>query len=259
MGELKTVGWVNSFDGIAVLKPNPHVGENQGRTRDCIPSNNSNHVSPQDYLNSHIEPESTSESIGDLKSASHTCRAGVDCEEDGISPMALAIVFCEYLEKSISEHALDIKDKTIIELGAGTGLVGMVTALLGGNVIITDREMALEQLQQNIDDNVMPDDITGQIKVKELCWGKHLDQFPTFDIILGADIIYIQETFPDLLKTLLHLSHCRTRILLSCKIRYKKDSNFIESLKVYFTVSEIFYDLTRDVRIYEAIKKYEHS
>ena len=38
-----------------------------------------------------------------------------------------AIVLCEYL----TQHQQAVKDRRVLELGAGTGLVGMVAALAG--------------------------------------------------------------------------------------------------------------------------------
>ncbi|XP_077997737.1 protein N-lysine methyltransferase METTL21A-like [Glandiceps talaboti] len=172
-----------------------------------------------------------------------------------------AIVLCDYLEKSVKKSKLNLSNQRLIELGAGTGLVGMVAALLGADVIVTDRQMALKQLQENINRNLKPTGDSSEIRinVQELDWGQNLEDYAEpFDIILGADIIYIKETFPDLLKTLIHLSDCKTLVLLSCRIRYEKDSDFIESLKDHFSVTKIFYDAATDVRIYKVIKQCEN-
>ncbi|PIK59406.1 hypothetical protein BSL78_03708 [Apostichopus japonicus] len=50
-----------------------------------------------------------------------------------------AIVLTEYLERQVSDGRLVMKDKRIIELGAGTGLVSMASAILGGNTTSTER------------------------------------------------------------------------------------------------------------------------
>lgn len=42
-----------------------------------------------------------------------------------------AIVLTEYLERQVSAGRLVMKDKKIIELGAGTGLVSMASAIFG--------------------------------------------------------------------------------------------------------------------------------
>ena len=38
----------------------------------------------------------------------------------------------KYLEKNLSD--IPLKDKSIIELGSGTGLVGIAVGILGGNL-----------------------------------------------------------------------------------------------------------------------------
>uniref|UniRef100_A4IHN8 EEF1A lysine methyltransferase 3 n=1 Tax=Xenopus tropicalis TaxID=8364 RepID=A4IHN8_XENTR len=45
-----------------------------------------------------------------------------------------ALFLCGYFE----EQKLDFKGKKVIELGAGTGIVGILVSLLGGHVTLTD-------------------------------------------------------------------------------------------------------------------------
>ena len=82
---------------------------------------------------------------------------------------------------------------------------------------VTDRQLALQGLKENVDMNTEQMDTT--IRVQELDWAKDLKNYTEkYDLILGADIIYIEETFQDLLKTFQHLSSCNSQVLLSCKI-----------------------------------------
>ncbi|XP_044523430.1 protein N-lysine methyltransferase METTL21A [Gracilinanus agilis] len=166
--------------------------------------------------------------------------------------LAQAIVLCTYLEMG----TLNLQGRSVVELGAGTGLVGIVAALLGAHVTITDRKIALEFLQSNVQAN-LPHDIRPNVVVKELTWGQNLESFSPgeFDLILGADIIYLEETFLDLLETLEHLCGERSLILLSCRIRYERDQNFLKMLGEHFAVSEVHYDLEKDVHIYKAHRK----
>lgn len=91
--------------------------------------------------------------------------------------------------------------------------------------------------------------------VKVLEWGQDLHKFSEpFDIILGADIIYIEDTFQDLLQTLLHLSNEDTLILLSCRIRYERDNNFLDMMKEKFQVEHVLHDSERGIEIYSAKK-----
>ncbi|KAJ8396331.1 hypothetical protein AAFF_G00019080 [Aldrovandia affinis] len=163
-----------------------------------------------------------------------------------------AVVLCMYLELG----QIELRGKGAIELGAGTGLVGIVAALLGAKVTITDREPAMELLRVNVRDNIPPEQ-QGAVVVSELTWGEGLERYPAggYDIILGADIVYLVETFPALLRTLEHLSSDRTVVLLACRIRYDRDVAFLDMLRQSFTVEEVHYEAQRDIHIYKAVKR----
>ncbi|XP_077874029.1 protein N-lysine methyltransferase METTL21A isoform X2 [Ictidomys tridecemlineatus] len=126
----------------------------------------------------------------------------------------------------------------------------------GAHVTITDRKVALEFLKSNVQAN-LPPHIQPKAVVKELTWGHNLGNFSPgeFDLILGADIIYLEETFTDLLQTLEHLSSNHSVILLACRIRYERDNNFLAMLEKRFTVSKAHYDPEKDVHIYKAQKR----
>lgn len=163
-----------------------------------------------------------------------------------------AVVLSAYLEMG----AVELQGHTALELGAGTGLVGIVAALLGAHVTITDRKVALDFLKANVEAN-LPPDIQPRAVIKELTWGQNLGLFPPgeWDLILGADIVYLEETFEDLLRTLEHLSGLHSVILLACRIRYERDQAFLAMLGQPFTVTEVYYDPERDVHIYRAQKR----
>ncbi|NXH69772.1 MT21A methyltransferase, partial [Hydrobates tethys] len=200
--------------------------------------------------------------------ASRTIRLKQDWRRLGV---AAAVVLCAYLEMG----GVDVRDRSVIELGAGTGLLGIVATLLGellmfnrtkkpawlrplyskccARVTITDRAAALEFLESNVQAN-LPSELRPRAVVKELTWGKDLGNFPpgAFDFILGADIVYLEETFAELLQTLEHLCSEHTVILLSCRIRYERDHKFLKMLRGPFSVYEVHYDSSKDVHIYKA-------
>ncbi|XP_044934593.1 protein N-lysine methyltransferase METTL21A isoform X2 [Mustela putorius furo] len=169
--------------------------------------------------------------------ASHTIQIRQDWRQLGVAAVVwdAAVVLCTYLEMG----AVELRGCSAVELGAGTGLVGIVAALLGAHVTITDRKVALEFLKSNVQAN-LPPHIQPNAVVKELTWGQNLGSYSPgeFDLILGADIIYLEETFADLLQTLEHLSSKRSVILLACRIRYERDNNFLAMLERQFTLLE---------------------
>ncbi|XP_015261429.1 PREDICTED: protein N-lysine methyltransferase METTL21A [Gekko japonicus] len=183
--------------------------------------------------------------------ANHTIQIKQNWKQFGVAAVVwdAAVVLCTYLEMG----DVDLRGRSVIELGAGTGLLGIVAALLGAQVTITDREAALAFLKSNVQAN-LPTDLQPRAEVKELTWGQNLASFSTgeYDFILGADIVYLEETFADLLQTLDHLSADHTVILLSCRLRYERDQNFLTMLKGIFSVREVHYDPGNDIHIFKA-------
>ncbi|KAM6307931.1 EEF1A lysine methyltransferase 3 [Podargus strigoides] len=125
-----------------------------------------------------------------------------------------ALFLCRFLE----EQRFDFRGQTVIELGAGTGIVGIVAALLGGDVTITDQPAALDQIQENIRLN-FPEGGGPQARV--LVWGEDEGAFPRggYSVILGSDIVYHRPAFSPLLGTLRHLCGPHTVALLCAKMR----------------------------------------
>nr|CCA16944.1 conserved unknown protein putative [Albugo laibachii Nc14] len=118
--------------------------------------------------------------------------------------------------------------KRIVELGSGTGIVGLTCAACfqPSHVILTDLPSQLDSLRNNVIRN--QEQISG-VSVAELEWGnaEHIDAvcarmdvdlstgkpFPV-DVILGTDVAYIEEAYEPLTSTLDHLAHQQTLILL---------------------------------------------
>ena len=95
------------------------------------------------------------------------------------------------------------------------------------------------------------------LTVLPLTWGQDVSSefHPPYDVILAADVVYIEDTFTQLLKSLDDLSDPNTTILLSCKYRYERDSQFLDLLRVKF-MSDIVWS-QGSLTIYH-IKKKDH-
>ncbi|XP_051869542.1 EEF1A lysine methyltransferase 3-like [Pristis pectinata] len=125
------------------------------------------------------------------------------------------ISLCQYFEK----EDVTFTGKKVIELGSGTGIVGILAALLGGHVTITDKPDTLKQINSNISINV-PFACRHRLKVRPLTWGEDQTKFPTdYDFILGSDIVYSSVCYPALLETLRYLCNQGTTIYLSSELR----------------------------------------
>lgn len=122
-----------------------------------------------------------------------------------------SIVLAKYLEYRYPT----LERKSIIEIGSGTGIVGLTSGILGGNVILTDLHYCLPNLQQTIDKNIYA--LKGRTKVQELNWEKLPTGAPTeffnqqqpqsfpsypFSLIVGADVVWVPELIEPLVQTL---------------------------------------------------------
>lgn len=91
--------------------------------------------------------------------------------------------------------------------------------------------------------------------IRGLTWGENLEKFSKYDIILGADIVYIEETFNALIKTFKHLSTPESIIFLASKIRYDRDLQFFSMMRDDFFVQEVLHDNRTNIKIFKATIK----
>jgi len=115
---------------------------------------------------------------------------------------------------------------------------------------LTDRPIALPVLRQNVDRNAVP-----QVQVVELTWGDEENLEPIgrpYDIVIGADIVYIEDTFADLLGTVDRVSDDNTTVVLSCRLRYERDRAFLEMFRKRFRV-RLLHE-SGDVKVFGARK-----
>ncbi|XDV52276.1 hypothetical protein PO909_021027 [Leuciscus waleckii] len=163
-----------------------------------------------------------------------------------------ALHLCQFFEK----ESLDLSGKRIIELGAGTGLVGIVAARLGAQVTITDLSLALAQIESNVECNTP---LSGWPSVAPavlpLSWGRDHDSFSSsWEFVLGADIVYMPETFPLLLDTLAHLSKDGAVVLLASPMRREHGAQdfYNTVLPQMFKVELVQRDPESNINIYKA-------
>eukprot|EP00929_Paragymnodinium_shiwhaense_P068439 TRINITY_DN34412_c0_g1_i1.p1 TRINITY_DN34412_c0_g1~~TRINITY_DN34412_c0_g1_i1.p1 ORF type:complete len:338 (+),score=66.00 TRINITY_DN34412_c0_g1_i1:40-1014(+) len=85
--------------------------------------------------------------------------------------------------------ASPIASHSVLELGAGTGIVGLSMAQLGARVVLTDYEAELCGLMMQ---NAAANDLEAAVTVCELDWkqrGSYLSA-SSFDVVVAADVIY---------------------------------------------------------------------
>lgn len=112
-----------------------------------------------------------------------------------------AAAMCSFL----ANHTCDLQGARMLELGAGTGAVGLFAAGLGaGHVLLTDGgygEATLRDLcAQNIAANAMLFAADSTVEIEELQWGREqtaslLDVHEPFDWVVASDCSYGHDAF----------------------------------------------------------------
>lgn len=147
----------------------------------------------------------------------------------------------------------DQRPLNILELGSGTGLVGIAAAAtLGANVTVTDLPHVIPNLQFNADANAEVLAANGgTIHVASLRWGEADDVEligREFDLILASDVVYHNHLYDPLLQTLrfLLLDGENTKkemvFVMAHLRRWKKESAFFKKAKKLFEVEVLHVD-----------------
>lgn len=172
-----------------------------------------------------------------------------------------AMVLCHFLDTHREAHNLE--DKNIIELGAGTGLVTIVTSLLGAKVTSTDLPEILGNLQYNVNRNTR-----GRCRhpplVTELSWGKDLEKrFPRaschFDYIIAADVVYAHPFLNELMETFEHLCQDNTVILWAMRFRLDPENSFVGRFQKLFHLEELYNLPGLKIKLYSATRRFPRS
>ncbi|KKZ60389.1 hypothetical protein EMCG_04872 [[Emmonsia] crescens] len=148
------------------------------------------------------------------------------------------MVLAKYM---LRKHKSDLCGKSIVELGAGGGLVGLAVArgcTVDSPIYITDQIPMLSLMQSNVQFNGLSDIVHPAV----LDWGSALPEtVPSKPaIILAADCVYFEPAFPLLLSTLQSLLSSSNSLCYFCfKKRRRADLRFMKQAKKLFHVVEV--------------------
>ena len=174
-----------------------------------------------------------------------------DPEQDiGSCVWTAAIMLAKYIEHH--HGAKGLVDRECIELGSGTGLVGLVAASLGGSVTLTDLDHVVPRLRQNIALNTQPIEgdnewhgtaAGGRVRACELTWGKEgaLEAFPgPYRLVVACEVIYEKQHTAILLETLRGLVSAETELLFAFDTRGRVGIKpFLEAAEAEFVLNEV--------------------
>ena len=127
--------------------------------------------------------------------------------------------------------------KKVLDLGSGVGLTGLCVASAGAIVTMTELPGHTRTLQANCELNMaatpgrwtVRDAVWGVVG-EVTAWGQVTDLGYEWDYILGADLIYSDDSTPHLIQTLLHSCRGKTEFIMSFELRRKKDLEFLQGL-----------------------------
>lgn len=131
----------------------------------------------------------------------------------------------------IVSHAVlsaDLNPETVVELGCGTGAVGLGVSALGAQrVVLTDLEHLQELVESNISNN--RETIRGHVIFKPFAWQDHSVCLKSLvgvencvpDLLLASDVVYSKDEFviDSLIDAIQRLANEKTKILISYEYR----------------------------------------
>ncbi|KAF2759816.1 hypothetical protein EJ05DRAFT_509509 [Pseudovirgaria hyperparasitica] len=140
----------------------------------------------------------------------------------------------------LRQHRDTLKGKSIVELGAGGGLVGLAVAMgceTDEPVWITDQLPMFALMRRNVELN----GLEGRAKAAIYDWGSAVpDGLPNSpDVILAADCVYFEPAFPLLQQTLRDLIGENTTCYFCFKKRRRADLQFMKAARKMFNVEEV--------------------
>ncbi|GFP86447.1 protein-lysine methyltransferase mettl21d [Phtheirospermum japonicum] len=99
---------------------------------------------------------------------------------------------------------LNFTNKRGVELGAGCGAAAMGLYLLGlHDVLLTDIDPVMPALKHNLKRNKPA--LKKTLKIARLYWGNEAQVMslkPPFDLVIAADVVYLEETVAPLIKSM---------------------------------------------------------
>jgi len=132
------------------------------------------------------------------------------------------------------------RERVCLELGAGTGLVGIAVAVVFPelSVLSTDLDEAIALMQENVDANhqLLPNN---NMKVGVLDWAETDRKVDPVEILLLADVVYNDLSHEILLQTILDYSDEKTKILLGYKFRHEAEQKFFDRASKYFAMEVV--------------------
>ncbi|KAL6065069.1 Protein N-lysine methyltransferase METTL21A [Balamuthia mandrillaris] len=138
-----------------------------------------------------------------------------------------SIVLGKYFEKQAVFPPKYFQSKSVIELGCGCGLTGLILHCLD----------TIDVVRRNVKDNSTAPESDIQVFVQS--WGEELPTNEKFDVIVGTDIMYIPEAIPALITSLEQLATPNADIYFAYGRNRNGEDEFKKGIAGTFTLEEV--------------------
>jgi predicted nicotinamide N-methyase len=146
-----------------------------------------------------------------------------------------AVLLSTFLRSENLKKYINFENKIILEIGAGSGVCGLVSATLNPKkVYLSDRDKGcLEVLQKNVDLNKANIQNLSDIEVIDFDWSNMEDYAKikeNIDIVIGSDVLYCSSMIECLINTVRKFCNNNTLIIFALPQRGDLCDLFLESL-----------------------------
>ncbi|ESQ44586.1 hypothetical protein EUTSA_v10003267mg [Eutrema salsugineum] len=154
---------------------------------------------------------------------------------------------------------LDFRRRRAVELGTGCGVAGMAFHLLGlTEIVLTDISPVMPALKHNLKRNKAA--LGKSLKTSIVYWNNK-DQIsalnPPFDLVIAADVVYIEESVGQLVTAMESLVAEDGAVLLGYQIRSPEaDKLFWELCDVVFKIEKVPHEHLHPEYAYEETDVY---
>ncbi|XP_002119296.2 protein N-lysine methyltransferase METTL21D-like [Ciona intestinalis] len=151
-----------------------------------------------------------------------------------------ALVLLKYLATPSGRKY--VQNKCVIELGAGTGVVGLSADIVGASkVILTDLPHILPLIDHNIKENTnILAHSKAEISGSTLRWGnttdiKNILRKHLIDCVLISDCVYYEDGLDNLIETIIIILNSNPSATVLCSYEKRDTGNKIELLNKFLT------------------------
>ncbi|KAK9838308.1 hypothetical protein WJX81_003588 [Elliptochloris bilobata] len=169
------------------------------------------------------DAEEGAAATSDAGSTGRSSQRGEGLEMVGLVVWQSAFVLAEYLLRAppFGQWA----DVRAVDLGTGTGVVAIALALAGADMVGADLPRVTPLARDNAAANCRSP--LHRMQIVDHAWGSPVAALgPRPDLITGADIVYEERCFEDLVATLRALAAPHTLVVLAYRLRGRGEAQF---------------------------------